>query len=195
MLGDQGIRSSQPSLAPAKVQAELDAVVGRMRAPCLEDRGRLPYTNTVLHEIQHFITVLPLGMPRAVTCDTHLHGHFLPKGTSVIPLLASAHRDPTQFTDPDCFNPANFLNDKGEFQSNDAFMPFASGPSQAGRGPAWTGPGAHGVLIPHPCVPRKANVPGCRPGQIRDVPLPHYHPAAVPPAPCGEPHWPHPTAH
>ncbi|XP_058386944.1 cytochrome P450 2C25-like [Diceros bicornis minor] len=79
MLGGQGIRSSQPPLAPAKVQAELDAVVGRMRAPCLEDRGHLPYTNAVLHEIQHFITVLPLGMSRAVTCDTHLHGQFLPK--------------------------------------------------------------------------------------------------------------------
>lgn len=49
------------------------------------------------------------------------------QGTFVIPLLASSHRDPTQFKDPDCFNPTNFLDDKGEFQSNDAFMPFALG--------------------------------------------------------------------
>nr|XP_012629974.1 cytochrome P450 2F2-like [Microcebus murinus] len=111
----------------AKVQAELDAVVGQARAPRLEDRVRLPYTNSVLHEIQRFISVLPLGLPRALTRDAHLHGHFLPKGTYVIPLLVSAHRDPTQFKDPDCFNPTNFLDDKGEFQSNDAFMPFAPG--------------------------------------------------------------------
>nr|XP_023507020.1 cytochrome P450 2F2-like [Equus caballus] len=111
----------------AKVQAELDAVVGRMRAPSLEDRGRLPYTNAVLHEIQRFISVVPLGLPRALTPDTHLHGHFLPKGTFVIPLLVSAHRDPTQFKDPDSFNPRNFLNNEGEFQSNDAFTPFALG--------------------------------------------------------------------
>nr|XP_051692379.1 cytochrome P450 2F2 isoform X3 [Oryctolagus cuniculus] len=111
----------------AKVQAELDAVVGRAHAPRLEDRARLPYTNAVLHEIQRFISVLPLGLPRALTRDAHLHGHFLPKGTFVIPLLASSHRDPTQFKDPDCFNPTNFLDDKGEFQSNDAFMPFALG--------------------------------------------------------------------
>ncbi|ELW72371.1 cytochrome P450 2F3 [Tupaia chinensis] len=111
----------------AKVQAELDAVVGRTRAPRLEDRARLPYTNAMLHEIQRFISVLPLGLPRALTRDTHLCGHSLPKGTFVIPLLMSAHRDPTQFKDPDCFNPANFLDDKGEFQSNDAFMPFGPG--------------------------------------------------------------------
>uniref|UniRef100_A0A8D2DE11 Uncharacterized protein n=1 Tax=Sciurus vulgaris TaxID=55149 RepID=A0A8D2DE11_SCIVU len=112
---------------PAQVQAELDAVVGRARAPCLEDRVRLPYTNAVLHEIQRFISVLPLGLPRALTRDTHLRSHFLPKGTMVIPLLVSAHRDPTQFKDPDCFNPTNFLDERGEFQSNEAFMPFAPG--------------------------------------------------------------------
>ncbi|KAK2500601.1 hypothetical protein MC885_019414 [Smutsia gigantea] len=111
----------------AKMQAELDTVVGQMRTPSLEDREHLPYTNAVLHEIQRFTSVLPLGLPRAVTHTTHLHGHFLPKGTFVIPLLVSAHRDPSQFKDPDCFNPTNFLDDKGKFQSNDAFMPFAPG--------------------------------------------------------------------
>ncbi|XP_008852245.1 cytochrome P450 2F2-like [Nannospalax galili] len=111
----------------AKVQAELDAVIGRTRAPNLEDRARLPYTNAVLHEIQRFISVLPLGLPRALTRDTHLRSHFLRKGTFVIPLLVSAHRDPTQFKDPDHFNPTNFLDDRGEFQNNDAFMPFAPG--------------------------------------------------------------------
>ncbi|XP_037371411.1 cytochrome P450 2F2-like [Talpa occidentalis] len=111
----------------AKMQAELDTVVGRTHAPSLEDRARLPYTNAVLHEIQRFISVVPLGLPRALTRDAKLHCHFLPKGTVVIPLLVSAHHDPTQFKSPDCFNPTNFLDDKGEFQSNDAFMPFAPG--------------------------------------------------------------------
>ncbi|KAM7340059.1 hypothetical protein ACRRTK_000674 [Alexandromys fortis] len=111
----------------AKVQEELDATVGRTRTPRLEDRTRLPYTNAVLHEIQRFISVLPLGLPRALTRDTHLRNHFLHKGTFVIPLLVSAHRDPTQFKDPDHFNPTNFLDDQGEFKNNDAFMPFAPG--------------------------------------------------------------------
>ncbi|KAF3818132.1 hypothetical protein GH733_012440 [Mirounga leonina] len=107
----------------AKVRAELDAVVGRMCTPRLEDREHLPYTNAVLHEIQRCISVLP----RALTHDAHLRGYFPPKGTFVIPLLVSSHRDPTRFKDPDCFNPTKFLDDKGKFQSNDAFMPFAPG--------------------------------------------------------------------
>lgn len=61
------------------MQAELDAVVGRTRTPRLEDCEHLPYTNAVLHEIQRFISVLPLGLPRALTRDTHLRGYFLPK--------------------------------------------------------------------------------------------------------------------
>lgn len=54
-------------------------MVGRMCAPTLEDREHLPYTNTVLHEIQCFISVVPFGLPSALTCDTHLRGYFLPK--------------------------------------------------------------------------------------------------------------------
>lgn len=46
-----------------------------------------------------------------------------PHGTFLIPLLVSAHQDPTQFKDPGCFNP-NFLD---KFQSNSTFMPFAPG--------------------------------------------------------------------
>ncbi|XP_055450879.1 cytochrome P450 2F3-like [Psammomys obesus] len=111
----------------AKVQEELDATVGRARAPRLEDRVHLPYTNAVLHEIQRFISVLPTGLPRALTRDARLRSHFLHKGTFVIPLLVSAHRDPTQFKDPDHFNPTNFLDAHGEFQNNDAFMPFGPG--------------------------------------------------------------------
>ena len=74
----------------------------------------------------------------------------------MIPLLASAHQDLTQFKDPDCINPTNFLNDKGELQSNNSFMPFAPGLGWARRGPAWTCRGVHGFLTPHPHVPRKA---------------------------------------
>ncbi|XP_044524525.1 cytochrome P450 2F2-like [Gracilinanus agilis] len=110
-----------------KIQEEIDSMVGQERPPCLEDRERLPYTNAVIHEIQRFISVLPMSLPHILTQDTHFRGHFLPKGTNIIPLLISAHQDPTQFKDPENFNPNNFLDDKGAFQNNEAFMPFALG--------------------------------------------------------------------
>lgn len=64
------VRSSQPTPAPAKVQ-ELDPIVGWRRAPSPDDHQRLPYTNAVLLQIQRFISVVPLGLPRSpstLTC-------------------------------------------------------------------------------------------------------------------------------
>ncbi|XP_074133671.1 cytochrome P450 2F2-like isoform X3 [Sminthopsis crassicaudata] len=116
-----------PSASPEKVQEEIDRVVGRDRAPRLEDRDHLPYTNAVVHEIQRLVSVLPMGLPRAVTQDTHFRGCFLPKGTHIIPLFVSAYRDSIQFKDPQCFDPTNFLDEKGAFRANKAFMPFATG--------------------------------------------------------------------
>lgn len=60
----------------------------------------------------------------------------------MIPLLASAHRDISQFKDPERFNPNNFLDDEGRFQSKEAFMPFAPGLREArwvGREAGWVG--------------------------------------------------------
>ena len=46
----------------AKVQEELDRVVGGDRCPGLADRARLPYTEAVLMEVQRHAHVLPLGV-------------------------------------------------------------------------------------------------------------------------------------
>lgn len=87
----------------------------------------------------------------------------------MIPLLVSAHRDPTQFKDPDQFNPTNFLDAQGQFQNNDAFMPFAPGLGQEGGTRVATAGGlAGGAHSPHTCthLHRKADVPGCWPGPL-----------------------------
>ncbi|XP_072471641.1 cytochrome P450 2B1-like [Notamacropus eugenii] len=102
-----------------KIQEETDTVVGREWLPCLQDRDSLSYSNAVIHEIQRFISVLPMGLPHILTQDTH----FLRAPS----LLISAYRHPTHFKDPENFNPNNFLDNKGAFQNNDAFMPFALG--------------------------------------------------------------------
>uniref|UniRef100_A0A8D0B4S6 Cytochrome P450 n=1 Tax=Salvator merianae TaxID=96440 RepID=A0A8D0B4S6_SALMN len=111
----------------ARVQQEIDRVVGPGRPPCLADRKAMPYTDAVVYEIQRFISILPMGLPRAVIRDTPFRGFLLPKGTNVIPLLSSVLSDPTRFKDPASFNPANFLDKEDAFQGNDAFVPFAPG--------------------------------------------------------------------
>ncbi|XP_048035123.1 cytochrome P450 2K6-like isoform X3 [Megalobrama amblycephala] len=110
----------------AEVQGEIDRVIGG-RQPAAEDRKNLPYTDAVIHETQRFANVVPLGSPRHTTCDVHLNGYLIKKGTSVFPLLVSVLRDENEWETPDSFNPRHFLNKQGQFVKKDAFMPFSAG--------------------------------------------------------------------
>ncbi|XP_071979575.1 cytochrome P450 2G1-like [Engystomops pustulosus] len=111
----------------AKMHKEIDQVIGRDRNPTIHDRNDMPYTEAVIHEIQRFTDPLPLGVPRKTTKEVKLQGYTLPKDINVFPLLTSVLKDPTCFKYPKEFNPENFLNEKGEFQKNSAFMPLAAG--------------------------------------------------------------------
>ncbi|KAM4642699.1 cytochrome P450 2G1-like [Discoglossus pictus] len=109
------------------VHKEIDKVIGRNRAPCIEDRTHMPYSDAVIHEIQRFIDLIPMGIPHRVTRDVAFRDYILPKGTTVYPMLSSVLRDSKLFKYPDQFNPGHFLDGNGKFRKNDGFMPFSSG--------------------------------------------------------------------
>ncbi|NP_034134.3 cytochrome P450 2C40 precursor [Mus musculus] len=111
----------------AKVQEEIDNVIGRHRSPCMQDRNHMPYTNAMVHEVQRYIDLGPNGVVHEVTCDTKFRNYFIPKGTQVMTSLTSVLHDSTEFPNPEVFDPGHFLDDNGNFKKSDYFVPFSAG--------------------------------------------------------------------
>ncbi|XP_058527980.1 cytochrome P450 2C14-like isoform X2 [Ochotona princeps] len=111
----------------AKVQEEIERVLGRHRSPSMQDRSRMPYTDAVVHEIQRYIDLIPHSVPHTTTCDVKFRNYLFPKGTQILPSLSSVLYDKKEFPNPEEFDPGHFLDKSGNFKRSDYFMPFSAG--------------------------------------------------------------------
>ncbi|XP_067616610.1 probable cytochrome P450 304a1 [Eurosta solidaginis] len=111
-----------------RVQAEIDAVVGRGRLPTLDDRRYMPYTEATLREGMRIETLVPSDFPHKAMTDTELMGFKIPKDTIMIPALYAFHMDSRTWGDPENFRPERFLDENGKLcLSNDITLPFGAG--------------------------------------------------------------------
>ncbi|XP_028629354.1 cytochrome P450 2C55-like [Grammomys surdaster] len=111
----------------AKVQEEIDHVIGRHRSPCMQDRTHMPYTDAMVHEIQRYINLIPNNVPHAATCNVRFRNYVIPKGTDLVTSLTSVLHDDKEFPNPEVFDPGHFLDENGNFKKSDYFMPFSIG--------------------------------------------------------------------
>ncbi|XP_049445405.1 cytochrome P450 2K1-like [Epinephelus fuscoguttatus] len=108
-----------------QVQEELSRVIGSGQVR-VKDRRNLPFTDAVIHETQRLATIVPT-VARRTSQDVTFQGHFIKKGTTVCPLLASVLYDESEWENPHSFYPPHFLDKDGKFVKREAFLAFSAG--------------------------------------------------------------------
>ena len=97
-----------------RAQNELDAVVGRSRAPTFADAPNLPYIQAIIKESLRWRPAAPFGIPHTTTEDDWYEGMFIPKGTMCMVNLWHCHHDTVTYgPDATSFNPERFLDEHG----------------------------------------------------------------------------------
>ncbi|KAI0757953.1 cytochrome P450 [Fomes fomentarius] len=100
-------------IVQARVQAELDIVVGKDRLPTFSDRDKLPYLHCVITEAIRYASTTPVGVPHRLMEDDEYNGYFIPKGTMVMANTWAMLNDPSMYPEPEKFNPDRFLKGEG----------------------------------------------------------------------------------
>ena len=112
----------------AKLQSEIDDVIGRDQSPSLTDRLRMPNMEATIMETLRIAPAAPLGFPHSVPHDVMLNGYLICKNTTVVANIYSAHRDPKLWNEPAIFRPERFLSeDKKSVKIPNCFIPFSLG--------------------------------------------------------------------
>lgn len=115
--------SQRPEFA-AKLRSEADLVL-QEDTLTLENYRQLKYTRHVVDEILRLYPPTWSLMRDAVANDV-VGGHEIKKGSMVLINIYLAHRSPTNWIEPDVFNPDRFATD--ETRARFVFYPFGGGP-------------------------------------------------------------------
>ncbi|CAN6470292.1 unnamed protein product [Victoria cruziana] len=115
-----------------KVQAEIDAVVGRDRLVKESDIPNLTYFQAVIKETFRLHPSTPLSLPRIARESCQVAGYHIPKGTHLLVNVWAIGRDPKFWTDPLEFRPERFMPgskyDRIDVRGNDfEVIPFGAG--------------------------------------------------------------------
>ncbi|KAG2066341.1 cytochrome P450 [Suillus decipiens] len=109
----------------AKVQAELDAVIGRERAPTFADRSSLPHLEAFISEALRWRP--SGGVPHRTSQDVIWKNYCIPAGTIVFGNHWAISRDPEVYPEPDAFNPQRWIDDQGRLRDDLTLFIFGFG--------------------------------------------------------------------
>lgn len=113
----------------ARVQAELETVVGKNRRPAIADKPNLPYTEAVLMEVQRYANIVPNGVQHVSPHDMSVNGETIPAHTMIQPLFTNILKG-DYWGDGETFRPERFLDEEGNVRKDDHLIPFSIGKRQ-----------------------------------------------------------------
>lgn len=119
-----------PHVARA-IQTEIDSAVGQ-RAPTLDDRKDLHYTEAAILEMLRYMRFFALGLPHVCSEDIDIGPYHIAKGTTLVANQWECNMDPTAWVQPERFLPERFLDKEGKLLPADHptrknLLPFGIG--------------------------------------------------------------------
>ncbi|KAG0708177.1 cytochrome P450 [Suillus ampliporus] len=102
----------------AAVQAELDAVIGRHRAPTFADQESLPRMHAFISEALRWRPGVPSGMSHRATKNVIWDKYCIPAGTTVYGNHWAISRDPEFYPEPHAFKPQRWIDDQGRLRDD-----------------------------------------------------------------------------
>ncbi|KZT26043.1 cytochrome P450 [Neolentinus lepideus HHB14362 ss-1] len=113
--------------AQAKVQEELDSVVGSDRLPNFGDMDMLPHTMAFVLETFRWRPVSAGGFMHKVTKDIFWRNYCIPEGATIVGNHWSIARDPVVYPDPESFKPHRWMDEDGRVREDMRYFNFGFG--------------------------------------------------------------------
>ncbi|KIJ14884.1 hypothetical protein PAXINDRAFT_134552 [Paxillus involutus ATCC 200175] len=103
--------------AQARVQEELDMVVGMGRTPTWKDSESLPQLHAFIWEALRWRPIVPIGFLHRASSDVIWRGQCIPAGATVLGCHWAISRDPVVFPDAERFDPQRWFDKDGQLRS------------------------------------------------------------------------------
>ncbi|KAF9230454.1 cytochrome P450 [Melanogaster broomeanus] len=113
--------------AQARVQEELDMVVGTDQAPTFEDSDRLPQLHAFVSEALRWRPMVSTGLLHRATEDIIWRGQIIPAGATVLGCNWAISRDPVAYPNPEKFDPQRWLDPNGRLRTDLWFSTYGFG--------------------------------------------------------------------
>jgi len=110
-----------------RLHEEVDSVLSDGRWVSLDDMSQLPYVEACILELTRLKSVIPLSLAHLTSDDAYVGGYFIPKGTTIIPNLYGANKDPDEWPEPDTYRPERFLDESGKICGKSRIINFSLG--------------------------------------------------------------------